>query len=67
MSVAAHMCSISVVLAVLLFGAFLWLTRPRRCPRCGGREWVLSPHRGPFVAYCRGCLLEVDLSGGGAS
>ena len=62
MSVVATMCSASVVLAVLLFGAFLWLTRQPKCPRCGGKEWVPLPHRGRYAAYCRKCALGVDMA-----
>ena len=62
MSVVATMCSASVVLAVLLFGAFLWLTRQPKCPRCGARDWVANQHLGRFSAYCRKCLKQVDMA-----
>ena len=64
MSVVATMCSLSVVLAALLFGAFLWLTWERRCPRCGGKEWIPLPHLGPFVRYCRRCSYAEDAATG---
>ena len=62
MSVVATMCSASVVLAILLFGAFLWLTRQPKCPHCGGRTWFPLRHSGPFVVYCSGCGYLRDLS-----
>ena len=64
MSVVATMCSTSIVLTMLLFGAFLWLTRQPKCPRCGGKEWVPLPHLGPLVRYCRRCSYAEDAATG---
>ena len=64
MSVAAYMCSATVVLAVLLFGSFLWLVRPPKCRRCGRREWVPLPHNGTYVRYCRACCYTEDAATG---
>ena len=64
MNVAAIMCSAALLMAMLLFGAFLWLTRARKCPRCGSPESVPLPHVGPFVVYCRKCLLTRNLAKG---
>lgn len=57
-----YMASVSAACFVALLVAFLRMGRPPRCPRCGKREWIPSPHRGRYVVYCRSCLLEKDLS-----
>ena len=64
MSVAACFASISGGLFVLLFGLFLWITLPRRCPRCGSRDWVPAPHIGRYWAYCRKCAQFLNLAEG---
>ena len=64
MSVAAYMCSLSVVLAVALFGAFLWLTRGKRCPCCGNRTWNPLPGCGRYVVGCSRCAYLRDLAEG---
>lgn len=44
-------------------GILSLLTRLPKCPRCGKRDWVANPHLGPYSAYCRSCLKQVDFSG----
>ena len=61
MTVAAVFASISALLAAAVVGAFLWLTRLPKCPRCGGREWIPLPHLGTYAAYCRKCTLQVNM------
>ena len=62
MSVTATFASLTVLFAVLLALGFFCLLRPPKCPRCGCREWVPTPHRGRYAAYCRNCLYEVDMA-----
>lgn len=62
MSVTATFASLTVLFAALLGLAFLRVTRPPKCPRCGCREWIPIPHKGRYAAYCRKCLLDVDMS-----
>lgn len=63
MTVAATFASSSVLLAAAIGAAFFLLLRPPKCPRCGKRDWVANPHLGPYSAYCRSCLKQVDFSG----
>ena len=64
MNVAAPLAAASLLLFIILASAFLWLTRPRRCPRCGGKAWVPLPHKGPFVVYCSKCSYSEDAATG---
>ena len=64
MSATAIMCSATLLLAILLFGAFLWLTRAKKCPRCGNKTWVPLKHKGPFVVYCSNCAYAEDMATG---
>lgn len=63
MSVAWLFASISAGLFLLLAAAFRWIARPKRCPRCGARDWVPAPHMGTYWAYCRKCTQFLDLAG----
>lgn len=63
MTVTATFMAISALLSAAVVGAFLWLTRLPKCPRCGASDWVANPHLGPYSAYCRSCLKQVDFSG----
>ena len=62
--VAAVFASLAGLFAAAVVGAFLWITRPSKCPRCGGDEWVPLPHLGSYSAYCRKCTLQVDMATG---
>ena len=61
----------TIVLATLTIGMFLALcvaffliTFPPKCPRCGARHWIHSPHMGKYVVYCPKCLLFLDTTTG---
>ena len=62
MTVMATFASLTLLFAMAIGIAFHWLTRLPKCPRCGGKNWVANPHLGPFAAYCRDCLHQVDMS-----
>lgn len=62
MIVTATFASLTVLFAALLALGFFCLLRLPKCPRCGCREWVPIPHLGRYAAYCRKCLLDVDMS-----
>ena len=62
MEVTAIFASLAVLFALAVVGAFHWLTRLPKCPRCGCKEWIALPHLGTYAAYCRKCALQVDMS-----
>ena len=64
MIVTATFASLTVLFAVLLGLAFLWVTRPPKCPRCGARDWIPCKHLGPYDAYCRKCAQFISLATG---
>jgi late competence protein required for DNA uptake (superfamily II DNA/RNA helicase) len=61
---ALVLSTMSLSLFVSLLLVFFIITRPPKCPRCGARHWIHSPHMGRYVVYCPNCLLFVDTSTG---
>lgn len=66
MTVTATFASLTVLFAALLAAGCFFLLRLPKCPRCGCREWIPIPHKGPYHAYCKGCTLEVDMANWGS-
>ena len=62
--IAALFAGLAFCFFAALACAFFWLTTPRKCPRCGARDWVRAPHVGPYWAYCRKCSRFVDFAKG---
>ena len=62
MTVTATFMAFAAIFAAAVVGAFLLVTRLPKCPRCGAGDWVANPHIGPYSAYCRNCLKQVDFS-----
>ena len=64
MTVTATFMAFAAIFAAAVVGGFIWITRPPKCPRCGGDEWVPLPHLGTYAAYCRKCTLQIDMAAG---